>query len=439
MTRGTRTLLSVLLIGLSGPVGILPLGPAAATVQAEAAPRSPLERRASDVSAVLRGQRPAAEVFAPVFLAQVSEAQLKRLVQQLEGAHGAFIGIDSVTPNGAHSAAVTLRFARATGHGVMSIEPAEPHRVNGLLVQRFQTANDSLDAVRTELDALPGRVNAWFGPVDGGVAWLEVGADRPLALGSTFKLFVLAATARAVDEGRHRWDEVVPLSVRSYPSGVMQDWPQGAPVTVQSLATLMLQISDNTATDQLIALLGREAVEREWRDAGGDGGRSLPFLMTREFFVLKADPRLRARYASAAEAERRGMLEALPRSGPAASTVAAAFSGAPLAPDAIEWHASPQSLRRILKTLTEPRFATARALLAANRNMTEEAAAGWRYVGFKGGSEPGVLNLTWLLQDREQRWHMLTLGWNNPDAPVDPVRLGALAQRILALPRQGHL
>jgi hypothetical protein len=24
----------------------------------------------------------------------------------------------------------------------------------------------------------------------------------------------------------------------------------------------------------------------------------------------------------------------------------------------------------------------------------------WRYIAFKGGSEPGVLNLSWLLQDQ---------------------------------------
>jgi len=44
-----------------------------------------------------------------------------------------------------------------------------------------------------------------------------------------------------------------------------------------------------------------------------------------------------------------------------------------------------------------------------------------------------VLNLTWLLQDEADRWHVLVLSWNNPDAPVTSAELQLLAQRILPL------
>lgn len=395
--------------------------------------RAPLHQRAADALAVLQGTRPAQEVFAPAFLQQVSAAQLAEITRQLVVSHGTLVAIASVTPDGSASATIAIRFERAVGHGVMAIEAEAPHRITGLVLQRFETSDDSTDKVAAELRALPGVVNAWFGPLETGSPRLAINPDRRLALGSTFKLFVLSALSNAVATGDHRWDEVVPLAERSFPSGLMQEWPTGAPVTLQTLATLMLQISDNTATDQLIALLGRERVEAEFRRfAPAADGPTLPFLTSREMFVIKADPALRERYARAGTAERRRILAALPARPVPLEVVARAFAGNPLAVDTIEWFASPAELAKLLRELTRPEHARARDLLATNRSLDPVAAARWRYVGFKGGSEPGVLNLTWLLQDQAGRWHMLTVGRTNAAAPIGR-ETDDLAKRLLAL------
>lgn len=73
--------------------------------------------------------------------------------------------------------------------------------------------------------------------------------------------------------------------------------------------------------------------------------------------------------------------------------------------------------------------------MAINPSATPAIKANWDYIGFKGGSEPGVLNLTWLLRDKAGAWHVLTLGWNNPAASLDQGALEGIAQRILLLPR----
>ena len=404
------------------------------TTQQDTTAQQRLTTRANEAVAVLKSERPAEEVFAPAFLAQVSPAQLQQVSAQLTTVHGALLGVEEVTPTGPNSASIALRFEKATGRGVMTLAADAPHLVIGLQLQSFAVAGDSAAKVEADLEALPGTVNAWFGPLDAGEPVLSLNADRPLALGSAFKLYVLAALARSVAEGRHRWDEIVPLTARSFPSGVTQDWPQGAPVTLQTLATLMLQISDNTATDQLIAVLGRPVVEAELRRTDADAARTLPFMTTREMFLIKSDPQLRASYQAATEAERRRILAGLGSRDAPTATVAAAFGGSPLAIDSVEWFASPESLRRLMRTLADPQFERARSLMTANRNLDERAASKWSYVGYKGGSEPGVLNLTWLLQDNAGRWHMLTLGWNNPAAPVDTATLDALAKRLLALP-----
>lgn len=415
--------------------------PLAAQAPAGAAPadrpavagETALDRRADDVAAVLRGELAADRVFAPSFLAQVPAAQLKQIHDQMAASYGPLSGDAAVTATGAHQGNITLRFARAEARGQIVLLPDPPHLVSGLLVTGVTPVGDSAAALARDLAQLPGSASALLVPLAGGQPLLAHNAETPLALGSTFKLYVLAALQRQIAAGQRGWADVVPLTARSYPSGMMQEWPAGAPVTVQTLALMMMQISDNTATDQLIALIGRESVEAEYRRTVSDGTPTLPFLTTREMFAIKADPALRARYAAAGIEERRGLLRAMPAAGPSLKQVTGAFAGDPVAIDRIEWFASPADLGRLMQGFIGPDAAAARAVMTAGKGMGEDVAAKWGYVGFKGGSEPGVLNLTWLLQSRSGAWYLATMGWNNPAAPVDQARLTALANRMLAL------
>lgn len=406
----------------------------AAQAQSEEQPTAAaatVETRAADILAFFKGEVAAEEIFNAAFLTAVSPDQLAALVAQTTGQFGAAIGVESITATGSDSATIALRFERAIIGGPMTLDAAG--KIAGLLINDVSPIDDSPAKILRELQALPSVTNAWFGPLEGGDPLLAYNADVPLALGSSFKLYVLSALSHAIARGEHRWDEVVTLDARSFPSGVTQDWPEGAPVTVQTLATLMIQISDNTATDQLIRLLGREAVEAEFAASNDHAARNQPLLTTRELFVLKSDPALRQSYLAADEPTRRAMLADLAGREVSLQSVVGALSGTPVAIDTLEWFASPDDLRALLQRLTEPEHATARAIMAASPSMSEAAQNDWAYVGYKGGSEPGVLNLTWLLRDESGRWHMLTLGWNNPDAALDQKQLELLALRILAL------
>ena len=68
---------------------------------------------------------------------------------------------------------------------------------------------------------------------------------------------------RQITEGQRSWQDVIELesSYKSVPSGFLQTWPNGSLLTVASLAALAISPSDNTATDSLIYLVGREAIE----------------------------------------------------------------------------------------------------------------------------------------------------------------------------------
>lgn len=414
---------------------VVPLAAQDAAVH-EPGDASKLEQRTAQVVELLNGTLPPEEAMADSFLQSVPAEQIRVIGTQLTGQFGQALAVESIEPASSTRAAFTIRMERALASGGIAIQAEPPGKITELLLQTFEPTDDSAEKITADLAALPGSVAAWFGPLEGEPAFAFGDPQQPYALGSTFKLYVLSALARAVEAGRLDWDDVVSLGDRSFPSGMLQDWPDGAPLTLHTAATLMISISDNTATDLLIDAVGREAVEAEMRATGHSAPElSTPFLKTIELFVLKGGGQGTA-YAQADEAERRAILERLVTQGVDPAPVLDVFSGGtPVLIDSIEWFASMEDERRLMRRLAELEDDTARQIMTVNTALGEGARADWSYVGYKGGSEPGVRNLSWLLRDDAGTWRMLALGWNNPAAEIDTPTLLAIAQRILALPR----
>jgi hypothetical protein len=258
--------------------------------------------------------------------------------------------------------------------------------------------------------------------------------EQLFAIGSAFKLWVLDAVAEEVAHGRLSWAQVVPLGPRSLPSGVTQNWPEGVPVTVETLAIQMISISDNTATDTLIRLVGRERVEARVAASGHSQPAALhPLLTTSDAFRLKLAPQAtRDSFAHADEAGRLQIVNALPAGIDAAQTDMTGLAGAmPVAIDSIEWFASPADMVRVLDMLRRRGDPQVMAILGVAPGIPPELRRSFTTAGFKGGSEAGVLNLSWVLRRPSGAWYVVTASWNSPAAPVDSSRLIWLAQRLI--------
>jgi beta-lactamase class A len=95
-------------------------------------------------------------------------------------------------------------------------------------------------------------------------------AQRRFAAASTIKLFVLLELFRQVEAGRVRLADSVRLTARAKVpgSGVIKDLSPGLRLTLKDAATLMITVSDNTATNLLIGHLGLAAINRGLRAAG---------------------------------------------------------------------------------------------------------------------------------------------------------------------------
>lgn len=421
---------------------LLVLAPAPVHAQSEPTLAQRVVSRAADAVAVMRGQIDAADVFNAEFLAAVPEAQIRSLADSLVAENGAITGMDEVKPLGPGTAAFTIRFARAKANAVVQIEQAAPYRIAGLRITGVVPTDDAPSKILADFDALPG--SAGFAVVKLGDAGLTPvltsRGSRQFAIGSAFKLWVLDALAQDIAEGKRRWDEVVRLDgLRSWPSGQTQNWPQGASVTVETLATLMISISDNTATDALIRLVGRDRMAGAVRASGhSQPDRMLPFLTTLEAFTIKDLPVIGARYAGADEAGQAAELAALQATLKSPHTAGlAGLSGTekPRMIETIEWFASPEDVARVFDRLRKRQDGRLREILAVAPAMPAPQRAGFGYAGYKGGSEPGVISLNWLLRSKSGDWYAVAASWNNPDASVDNARFEKLAHRLIVLLR----
>lgn len=242
------------------------------------------------------------------------------------------------------------------------------------------------------LDQLPGEVG--FLITRGDEELVERRAEDAAPLGSVFKLFVLLATAEAVRSSELAWDETLVLtdSDRSLPSGRLQDEPTGSEISVREAAQEMIAISDNTATDLLIRRLGRERVEAAFASVGGAG--NVPWLTTKGFFTLGwGDSALSTRWRDADEAERRRLLEDIDA---APLSVDAADVSSPVWKNGVDWFASPGTVAAVHEALLSTGDDTVRAILSKNPGVGADLdRALFPYLGFKGGSAPGVLAASW--------------------------------------------
>ncbi len=251
-------------------------------------------------------------------------------------------------------------------------------------------------------------------------------ADQILPIGSSFKLWILGTLADQVEAGTLDWEQIVEIDdrYRSVPGGDLRYVAAGTPFTLRYLAERMIQKSDNTATDHMLFTAGRENVEQMMATMGvAEPGRNVPLISTRELAMLKfAYPtdKLDAYYASGVDERRRILaeeIEAIPY-----EALADLEQTAPLEIDRVEWFATRDDLARTMAWLHaashRPGLRPVAEIMALETQLPFDGQT-WPYVGFKGGSELGVLSGTWLMQRADGRHFVYSVGFRNPDGEID--------------------
>lgn len=279
----------------------------------------------------------------------------------------------------------------------MQLVVNEDDKIAGLyFLSVTELSGDYLNIV-SDFEELEGDVSLLLTRNDQELA--AINPDKRMAVGSTFKIAVLAELNRAINAGERDWSDVVQLNdyQKSLPSGQLQSWPEGTYLTLNTLANLMISISDNTATDILIEELGRNEIE-ESTDI------KRPLLKTREAFKLK-DPdnqELLERYREAGLEERYKLLEEIDAKELPSSTIFDRVRAVD-----IEWEFSAYEIKNLL--------AEVKGLDLMSINSGVVSQSNWEKIAYKGGSEPGVFNLSTWVKAEDGTEYFLTATWNNDD------------------------
>ena len=332
--------------------------------------------------------------FDTSFLSQVPVASLAGGIAQLKAQYGEFLSLEP--RNGLYG----VKFAK--GPLLATIFLNASGKVSALRLLPDAPKTSSLDDALRRLRQLRGSLS--YVILEGRTQRAALAADAPMSVGSTFKLSVLSALRQEIDGGKRHWPDVVRLreADKSLPSGRLQDWPSGTHLTLETLATFMISISDNTAADTLIRVLGRAAIEPY---AYGN----VPLLTTRNMFALKSKgaAALRAQWRTGSIALRRTLLAkldalALP------SILQADIQPADLD---IDWHYSVSQLCRLMANVADL------PLMSVNPGVA--LPSDWKHVAYKGGSDAGVINMTTWLTNAAGTTYCVSATLNNNEAAVD--------------------
>ncbi|MFM9266979.1 serine hydrolase [Tychonema sp. BBK16] len=122
--------------------------------------------------------------------------------------------------------------------------------------------NQELAALKTQIQVLATEnptltAGIFLVDVDSG-SYLNFNGDVTFASASTIKVPILVAFFQAVDEGKVRLDQMLTLRAEDIAggSGEMQDDTPGKKYSALEVARKMIVVSDNTATNMMINLLG---------------------------------------------------------------------------------------------------------------------------------------------------------------------------------------
>ncbi len=391
------------------------------------------DQPAANVLALMQGKAAAPDIFDPAFLTAVPPEQLASVIASLKTQFGEPQTLAAVRRMDVRSASIDIRFDKAVVTFTIGVLDG---RLSGLFITGSRTQGDTMEQITADIAALPGRSGFVVQQLTPSAAQ-TIASHRPderFAIASVFKLYVLAEVDRAVRAGERRWSDVLPLSQKSHPSGIAQDWPDAAPMTLQTLATLMVSVSDNSATDTLIAAIGQDKLAAIVRASGHSRPSDMiPLLSTQAVTGLKmpANAALRDRFLAADDAEQTRLVADAGDALRLKNLDLAVYTGGPNQIDTIEWFASPADVARLLAMLERDGDPVTRAILKVNSGIPPVNAGRWAYLGYKGGSEPGIMGMSFLARTEQGDSFVITAFANNPAADIDQPGFIQLMTRLL--------
>lgn len=214
------------------------------------------------------------ERFAPSWFATASLAETRAFLEDLRAAYpgGRWIDPVSSVPNEVSGVVssrngddIFLRLRTDLPQGRIIDFGANPYGRNGTGSVIFSSdAGLGLEAAADRFMSLAPEASVLLARIDDDHQCQPLVARNeavPRSIASIFKIWILGGVADALDDRLVFPDQVLPLDgLKQVQGGPLFSQPAGTPLSVDELATFMLGVSDNTATDMLLALSGRDRI-----------------------------------------------------------------------------------------------------------------------------------------------------------------------------------
>ncbi len=130
-------------------------------------------------------------------------------------------------------------------------------------------------ALERAVERFAGRIGVQVQHVESGVS-AAVDAETPYPMASTFKVPILVELMARVDAGELSLDDRIEVlsTDQHIGSGLLQNlWAPGIALSLRNVATMMIILSDNSATDLLVERLGPQRITARMRTLGLDNIR----------------------------------------------------------------------------------------------------------------------------------------------------------------------
>ena len=123
--------------------------------------------------------------------------------------------------------------------------------------------------VRVEVRQFKGKVSLFAKNLDTGMVY-ELGGDDRVPTASTIKIAIMVEAFARVAEGKAKWtDELVLTKEKKVGgSGILPEFADGLRLTLRDGVTLMMILSDNTATNLVIDVLTADAINARMESLG---------------------------------------------------------------------------------------------------------------------------------------------------------------------------
>lgn len=293
--------------------------------------------------------------------------------------------------------------------------------ITGLLYKGEEIEEIQIESIKdldNHLKSLPGKSQFLFKEM-GGKVLFKKNSQGPFPLGSAFKLYILLALQEKINENEAKWTDLLEIKdkLKSLPSGEMQNLKEGEKRELFFFARKMIEVSDNTATDHLLEYVGRENVENILKRLGVDHSGNKPFLSTMDMFRTRAffSKNDVKNFIQANRKERLLKLELLKtKSDSEFITGLKKWGNNPLYIREIEWFSSANEMCKLYEELDRVKSENIRKILSYNTPFVTKDIAS--YAGYKGGSEPGVLAMTYILEKGSKKYCFIAAQNNSKES-----------------------